>query len=98
MNQLTQHSLESLAPALADLFIHENLETFKTSAKPLLMGDATNPGLDETEASRLATEIYYAMPLPSRGFSGGSAPTPGRNDPCDCGSGKKIQALLRQSG
>ncbi|WP_028672427.1 SEC-C metal-binding domain-containing protein [Saccharospirillum impatiens] len=98
MNQLTQHNLESLAPALADLFIHENLETFKTSAKPLLMGDATNPGLDETEASRLATAIYYAMPLPARGFSSGSAPTPGRNDPCDCGSGKKYKHCCARAG
>jgi tetratricopeptide (TPR) repeat protein len=35
--------------------------------------------------------IYNAMPLPGAGFRSRPIPTPGRNDPCSCGSGHKYK-------
>lgn len=35
--------------------------------------------------------IYNAMPLPDAGFRPRPLPTPGRNDPCSCGSGHKYK-------
>ena len=39
----------------------------------------------------MGVAIYNAMPLPYAGFQARRLPTPGRNEPCVCGSGRKYK-------
>ncbi|MBI4203460.1 MAG: SEC-C domain-containing protein [Betaproteobacteria bacterium] len=39
----------------------------------------------------IGVSIYNAMPLPGAGFRPRPIPTPGRNEPCSCGSGHKYK-------
>lgn len=95
---MTDFPLETLAPALAQLYLHEDLDRFKRDGRAALSHLAPPDVARETLTDGLATAIYYALPLPGRGFKSGTPPTPGRNDPCDCGSGEKFKKCCGRLG
>lgn len=80
-------------PLLADLLLHEDLQTFKQAVShncnQLFMFDA--PLKDPRLQAELATSLYRDMPLPHRQFKQDTQKKPQRNDPCSCGSGKKYK-------
>lgn len=95
---MTETSLEPLAPALAQLYLHEDLGWFKQDSHQALARLAPDDGHRDALAASMATMFYYTLPLPGRGFKSETPPTPGRNDPCDCGSGKKYKKCCGRIG
>jgi len=95
---MTETGLEDLAPALARLYLHEDLDRFKQESQFVLSDLVPEDDDREVIADSMATALYYSLPLPGRGFKSETPPTPGRNDPCDCGSGKKYKKCCGRKG
>lgn len=62
------------------------------AAAPTLLPRLFRQAVDPSHFARLlARHLYGITPLPRHGYATQRLPTPGRNDPCFCGSGRKFK-------
>jgi len=98
----TEHDAVAVAHLIgrgaAEAMRSENFEALRAwvereiaVALPGLPAQAASETGRRAGTNAIATTIWNAAPLPSNGFRPRLRPTPGRNDPCACGSGQKFK-------
>lgn len=103
MQSSTAHELpfdveQLLSDSAREILRHENPQRFLRWFRDRLPQYVTDhrllmrePGALHALATILGPAIWNATPLPGHGFHPQPLPSPGRNDPCPCGSGKKYK-------
>jgi len=87
-----------LSNSVSEILKHEDYERYRQWLQvklPDYMGEGMFP-LEAPQALHalatiLSRAVWNAVPLPGNGFRPSPLPTPGRNDPCPCGSGAKYK-------
>jgi hypothetical protein len=96
--QLQTFLMELLDDSVSQILVHEDAERFlRWVTHEVIHRGRMEPGLfdSDDEAISLATSfgrgIWNAFPLPGNGFRPQPLSTPGRNEACPCGSGRKFK-------
>jgi tetratricopeptide (TPR) repeat protein len=96
--QLQTFLMELLDDSVSQILVHEDAERFlQWVTHEVIHRGRMEPGLfdSDDEAISLATSfgrgIWNAFPLPGNGFRPQPLATPGRNEACPCGSGRKFK-------
>jgi len=96
--QLQAFLMELLDDSVSQILAHEDAERFlQWVTHEVIHRGRMEPGLfdSDDEAISLATNfgrgIWNAFPLPGNGFRPQPLATPGRNEACPCGSGRKFK-------
>ncbi len=76
--------------AIAHILAHEDAEAFQNWFMQTVHEYSADPDIRPL-ASAMGRAIWNATPLPGNDFRPRILPSPGRNDPCPCNSGRKFK-------
>jgi len=76
--------------AIAHILAHEDAVAFQNWFMQRVLEHSADPDIRPL-ASAMGRAFWNATPLPGNDFKPRTLPTPGRNDPCPCDSGRKFK-------